>query len=415
MPLEQAVKAFETKVAPTNYRRPTAIITQRMVDDAAATLASLGLESALERRFAKLSDVSVNNVLWVDNTVKSQMKDGIAGLLSKDVASGVRKPTKTTDIGVEEFMRDVLPTVNSMEVLFSNPLVGNLVSLTAPAVADAEPLFKWGNGFAWSYVGNIADSIKEKVKRAGGNVDAALRISLAWSNTDDLDLHSMSPYGHVHFGAKQGILDVDMNAPSSVKTRSPVENQSWVKPTSGAYRVWVHQYEKRENTDVGFTIEIAYNGKVEQYSYASAVRDKVDCFEFTVNRGNIENLKVIDKALTGGGLSQDRWGIKTETFVKVNTLLLSPNHWDDRAIGNKHWFFILEGCNNDEPTRGIYNEFLRTDLDKHRKVFEVLGNRTKCAVSTEQLSGLGFSSTQRNTLTVRVKSGDKPATYNIQF
>lgn len=69
----------------------------------------------------------------------------------------------------------------------------------------------------------------------------------------------------------------------------------------------------------------------------------------------------------------------------------------------------------DEPTRGIYNEFLRNDLDKRRKVFEVLGNRTKCPVSTEQLSGLGFSSTQRNTLTVRVKGTGLQATYNINF
>lgn len=413
-PLETAVRAFETKVAPLNYKRPTAIITQRMVDDAAATLANLGLESALERRYAVLSDVSVNNVLWVDNGVKSQMKDGIAGLLAKDVAS-TAKSDKAKDISVDEFMAKVLPKVSSMEVLFSNQHTGNLVSLTAPAVADAEPLFKWFNGFAWSYAGNITDSIKEKVKRAGGNINADLRVSLAWSNLDDLDLHSSSPYGHVYYGVRQGILDVDMNAPGTRHTRSPVENQSWVKPTSGTYRIWVNQYARREATDVGFTIELAYNGKVEQFSYPKAVVGNVDCFEFTVNKGVVSDLKILDKALTGGSLSQERWGIKTETFVKVNTLMLSPNYWNDQEVGNKHWLFFLDGCINDEPTRGIYNEFLRGDLDKHRKVFEVLGNRTKCPASTEQLSGLGFSSTQRSTLTVRVKGTGLQATYNINF
>lgn len=414
VPLEDAVRSFETKVAPANYRRPTALITQRMVDDAAATLAHLGLESALDRRLAVLSDVSVNNVLWVDNSVKAQMKDGIAGLLAKDVKAPPFNPKLVVDIGVDDFMQKILPVVSSMEVLFANPLAGNLVTLTAPGVADAAPLFKWNNGFAWSYAGNVADSIKEKVKRAGGNVDADLRVSLAWSNYDDLDLHSDSPYGHVYFGDKQRILDVDMNI--SPTTRSPVENQSWVRPRAGTYVIKVHCYTPRETIDVGFTLEMAYNGKVEQYSYPKVARGMLECLQFNVdNRGEVTEIKLLDKNLVGGSISQERWGLKTETFIKVNTLLLSPNFWDDQAVGNKHWFFILEGCATDEPTRGIYNEFLRNDLDKHRKVFEVLGNRTKCPVSTEQLSGLGFSSTQRNTLTVRVKGTGLQATYNINF
>lgn len=412
--LETAVRAFETKVAPANYRRPTALITQRMVDDAAATIANLGLESALDRRLAVMSDVSVNNVLWVDNSVKAQMKDGIAGLLAKDVKAPKIKPKNVVNIGMDQFVANILPVVSSMEVLFTNPLVGNLVTLTAPGVADAEKLFKWNNGFAWSYAGNVADSIKEKVKRAGGNVDADLRVSLAWNNFDDLDLHSVSPYGHVCFHNKAGILDVDMNI--SPNTRTPVENQSWVKPRAGTYVIKVHCYMPRETIDVGFTLEMAYNGKVEQYSYPKVARGMLECLQFNVdNRGEVTEIKLLDKNLVGGSISQERWGLKTETFIKVNTLLLSPNFWDDQAVGNKHWFFILEGCATDEPTRGIYNEFLRNDLDKHRKVFEVLGNRTKCPVSNDQLSGLGFSSTQRNTLTVRVKGTGLQATYNINF
>src|SRR5690606_25086526 len=111
---------------------------------------------------------------------------------------------------------------------------------------------------------------------------------------------------------------------------------------------------------------------------------------------------VVAPGLTGSGIKQDVWGIQTEQFVKVNTLMLSPNHWDGQQIGNKHWFFVLDGCRNDEPTRGIYNEFLRSDLDQHRKVFEVLGDRTKCQPTDEQLSGLGFSSTRGDSVLVRV-------------
>ena len=83
--------------------------------------------------------------------------------------------------------------------------------------------------------------------------------------------------------------------------------------------------------------------------------------------------------------------------------MLSPNHWDGRAVGNKHWFFLINNARNDAPARGLYNEFLRTDLDKHRKVFELVGAKTKVAPSDDQLSGLGFSSTKPAVVTVRLE------------
>lgn len=49
------------------------------------------------------------------------------------------------------------------------------------------------NNFSWAYTGGITDSIKERVKQAGGNVDGELRISLSWFNFDDLDLHVIEP------------------------------------------------------------------------------------------------------------------------------------------------------------------------------------------------------------------------------
>lgn len=424
--LEAAVRAFESKVAPTNYRRTTALITPRMVEEASKTLADLGLEPALERRFATLADVSVNNVLWVNNDVQDKMKDGIAGLLANDVSAPAGKVDKAVDISVDEFMRNVLPKVSSLEALVTNRLSSNLASLTAPVHPDAPKLFKWDNGFGWSYNGNITDSIKERVKAAGGNVNAKLRVSLAWFNHDDLDLHAECPDGHVFYAAKDGqgrygrgvrngqILDVDMNAGHGT-TRTPVENLSWVDPQDGTYRVWVNQFSKRETSNVGFVIEIDGDGAKAQFSYDRGVSGDVEVFSFTVRHGRVENFKVGSKSLVGGGISQEKWELKTETFVKVNTLLLSPNHWDDQAVGNKHWFFVLDGCVNDEPTRGIYNEFLRPELDKHRKVFEVLGNRAKCQPTPDQLSGLGFSSTQRNTLTVRAKGKRLNALYNVNF
>lgn len=43
--------------------------------------------------------------------------------------------------------------------------------------------------------GSVADSFKEKVKAAGGNVDGFMRCSLHWFNYDDLDLHVTEPGG----------------------------------------------------------------------------------------------------------------------------------------------------------------------------------------------------------------------------
>lgn len=92
--------------------------------------------------------------------------------------------------------------------------------------------------------------------------------------------------------------------------------------------------------------------------------------------------------------------------------MLSPNYWENAgSMGNKHWFFILDQCINPNPVRGIYNEFLLGSLEPHRKVFEVLGSKTKCQPTDNQLSGIGFSSTRGDTVTA-IADG---RTFEIQF
>ncbi len=62
----------------------------------------------------------------------------------------------------------------------------------------------------------------------------------------------------------------------------------------------------------------------------------------------------------------------------------------------------MNGCKNNEHIRGFFNEYLRNDLTPHRKVFEVLGSKFIVPESDNQLSGLGFSSSRRNSVYVRV-------------
>lgn len=418
--LDRAVRAYETKVAPTNYKRPKALITKAMVEQAMKTIHDLGLEHALERRHARLSDVSVNSVLFVDNSVQGKMKGGIEGLLMKEVKPAPFDPDKAEEIGVDRFVAEILPKTTGLQAYLENTALGNFVSLTAPVHEDSKSLFRWGNDFAWSYDGDVADSIKERVKRAGGMVEGvAMRVSLAWSNFDDLDIHVVEPSGnHVYYGNKSGKLDVDMNAGSGT-TREPVENVRWVRPLSvGRYQVFVHNYHKRESTGVGFAVEIELGGVLRTFRHERMLgdRERKAVFELMIASDGSANMTVNKDGIVVGDIAQEKWGIRTLSLVKVNSVVLSPNHWDeDQATGNKHWFFLLDGCKNPLPTRGIYNEFLAPGLEKHRKVFEVLGDKTKCPVVDEQLSGIGFSSTKSDRLTVVAVGPKLNKAYTIVF
>lgn len=417
--LEASVKSFETKVAPTNYKRTTALITPGMVKKAMETIESLGLEEALERRFARIEDVSVEDVLWVDSSVKPLMKGGIGDVLMAAAArTPAPEPTDVEDISIDAFVKEHLPQASSIEVMLKNEHLGNLMSITAPVHPEPKRLFRWTNDFAWSYSGNIADSIKERVKKAGGKVDgASLRVSLSWFNYDDLDLHIIQPptrqvrgvIDNIFFGNREGWsggkLDVDMNAGSG-RSREPVENVVWTRsPPDGVYRVMVNNYNRRETADPGFVIEIEAGGKLSQFSYNKGVHGgaTVEVARLFVERGQLIKVESVDPAITAAAASQDKWGLKTEQFVKVNAAMFSPNFWGSNEVGNKHFFLALDGACNDEPTRGIYNEFLDARLEQHRKVFEVIGDKTKCQPTDGQLSGLGFSSTKKDSFMLKVK------------
>lgn len=413
--VEKAVRSFETKVAPQNYRRSSALITPRMIETALSTLDSLGLRNAIERRPARLEDVSVNSVLFVDRSVRSRMRDSLSDLLLPEAQTPDRKGMRS-EIPIEDFLRDILPQTTALELQVLPSHAGNFTSLTAPVHADSGRLFQWPNNFAWSYAGNVTDSIKERVKRAGGQVEGvALRVSLAWENYDDLDLHCVDPQRrHFFFGNKSNVLDVDMNAGSGT-SREPVENMRWQRPTDGQYYFSVHQYSKRESIDVGFTVEIEHANGVATLSYPKPMRtgEEVRVCIIEVRNGAVTSI-IPSAGIEAGIRSKEIWGLRTPDFHRVNSIILSPNHWNGE-FGNKHWFFLLEGAKNPEPTRGFYNEFLHPALVPHRKVFEVLADKTKIAPSDDQLSGVGFSSTLRNKVTVKAMGPNLSNLFTIVF
>lgn len=433
--VERAVQSFEQKVAPQNYKRTSAVITPGMVKKAMETIEQLGLESALERRFAVIGDIFVNDVKWVDGAARPLMKGGLGDVLMQHATTANPKSTekdeeRAEEIGLDDFMRRILPEATGMEVLFKGEHLGHLVSLTAPVHPEPKQLFRWSNDFAWSYAGNVADSIAERVKKAGGKVDGAvLRVSLSWFNYDDLDLHVFEPsacgidfyHDHIYYGNKRGAsggeLDVDMNAGRGT-TREPVENVVWMRAMpNGAYKVVVHNFAQRETSNVGFVVEVESGGKLSHFSYNKTVRSgHIHVVTLHVN-GSVVDLEVGDPSITAANVSQEKWGLQTEQYVKVNAVTLSPNYWGDNAVGNKHTFFFLDGAKCDEPMRGIYNEFLHPRLEPHRKVFEVIGEKTKCqpvSVDGGQLSGLGFSSTKRASVVIKVHQGKKHRLFHVR-
>lgn len=430
--LDVAVKAYEKMVAPENYKRTTALVTPKQVAAAKATVAEMGLTSALSRRFATLNDLTINNILFVDRSAKSKLSgEDPFDTLAASISSKVKVSDQIDEVSIEHFIAEVLPRVESIEVLLENRHAVNFVSLIAPDDATAGRFFKWNNKYSWSYTNDVTDAIKERVKAAGGNVSGDLCCRLSWFNYDDLDLHMMEPDGyHIQFINKGraspsgGTLDVDMNmggGSSHRGTREPVENIFYTdrsKMKEGNYSLFVNNYARVEHQDVGFQIDFDWLGTISSFHYEKAVKTgenvNVVTFKYTRKDG-IEILTSLPSS-SKSAPSQTLWALPSQTFHKVNVLLLSPNHWDDQAAGNKHFFFMLQGAVNDGKARGFYNEFLREDLNVHRKVFEMVGSKMRFEgkESNEQLSGLGFSSTQKNSVTLRVK-GQFTRTLKVNF
>ena len=414
--LESAVKAYEQVVAPANYKRPTALVTESMIKRALETIDNLGIEPALYRRHAVLEDISVADVLYADRTASTKMQ-GVAGLLKGEVKVSTKSLGKIEEIGIDDFIANVLPTCTSLEVLLENKHSSNFCNLVAPMDTTAKGIFKWGSNFSWSYNGNIADSMKQNVKNAGGNVEGCLRFSIQWNdnnnNGNDLDAHCIQPNGReIYYGDKNGgmsgTLDVDIINPGS---KVAVENIIYTdisRMKDGKYEFFVINFNGSSGRN--FTAEIEFDGVTHSYSYEGLTKGKMPVATVT-KKGNTFT---IDHKMKSSESAKEIYGLKTQQFHKVNLVTLSPNFWDEKSIGNKHFMFILEGCKNPEPVRGFYNEFLDDSLNEHRKVFEVLASKMQCPYEEEQLAGLGFSSTQRNELTVKVQ-GSFTRTLKIKF
>lgn len=419
--LDVAVRKYEAIVAPTNYKRPKPIFTQQMLEQAKKTLENLGYMESLPRRFATMDDITVNNILFSNRDAARRLaaKGGITGLndvfaaLKKEAVTNPRQFSRVEKIPIENFIQNVLPTAGELEVYLEGRHERSMVSLIAPAIAGSKTMFKWDNGFSWAYSGNLTDSsLRENVKAAGGSVTGVLRFSIQWNDLDvdknDLDAHCIEPGGNEIYyrnkrnGKTGGNLDVDIINP---KLGVPaVENITWPelsKMDNGSYRFFVRGFSNRGGKK-GFRAEIEFNGEIYSFDYGQCVNtgENVDVAIVRLKNGKF----TIDPKLPYGSTSREIWGLHSNEFVPVSVVMFSPNYWDgQQGVGHRHYFFMLKNCVNPETPNGFYNEFLKSELMEHRHVLEALGAKLSVENASDQLSGLGFSSTKRDELIVKVK------------
>lgn len=425
VPLDEAVTNYERIVAPTNYQRPKPIFTKRMLEEAQEKINELGFGESIYRRYANMADLSINDVLFAnrDYTRDIQDNNNLFDKLRNMTVNKARNFDKVQEIALDDFIKYILPTAVEVELYLSYDLSNNFMSLIAPVNMDAPSMFKWDNPFSWAYKNNIADSLmKERVKALGGDVDVDLRFTIQWNDNEwdknDLDAHCTTPegeeiyYSHMKSSSTKGWLDVDIIHPE--KNKPAVENIQFKdrhQMVPGQYRFRVHQYTYRGG-DNGFKAEIEFDGKVFNFNYPMrlAQDEYVNVARVIVDEDY--NFKM-ESFLDNQTSSVNEWNLIYNSFVPVSLICYSPNYWGDNAVGNKHVFFILKDCLNDGRPNPWFNEYLVSELRDHRKVTEALATIAKVEESDEQLSGIGFSFTQKNKVTLKVKSENIERVFNV--
>lgn len=303
--LDTAVRKYESIVAPSNYKRPKAIFTQKMLNDAKKTIEDMGYMDSLVRRYATLDDITINNILFSNRDAAKRVVGAadIFDVMSKDVTTNPKKFSKVEEISINDFVANVLPHATDIEAYVENAHINNMVSLIAPINVDSKTMFKWNNNFSWAYTGNVTDSMKERVKTAGGRVDGDLRFSIQWNEDGedncDLDAHCIEAngfeicYGSARkpkFSPTRGQLDVDIIDP---RGNIAVENITWasrhtMKP--GKYKFFVRQFSG--SVKKGFRAEIEFDGQIYSYDYPHSMHSGLDVYVADVILDNNWNFSI---------------------------------------------------------------------------------------------------------------------------
>lgn len=440
--INKACVEWNKNVDPVNYMKAKSPITDKQIKEAKKYVEENGYIESFNRRLATIDDIIASEILHMSNGDGKIKEISIFDNIKTSHTQHKKVDyDKVEEVCIEKFMKDILPTATSIEAMFENRMVGNLVTMTKAVSNTAKRITKWtsaATNYSWSYNGNLAgkSQLTQMVEEKGGRVDGVFRFTHSWNeiepNQSLMDLHVFMPgcefndnlKGHFYTTGQRvgwnnrtdhksgGTQDVDYvhQAPIGYV---PVENITFPelsKLPEGVYTCRIHNWSFRKTGGRG-KAEIAFEGNIYQYIYPSTKNNEwVTVAEVTLKNGKFS----IKHCLPVVNDTKKVWNIDTNKFHKVNLVCKSPNHWSENNIGNLHYFFMLENCKTDKPVRSFHNENLTTDLLKHRKVLEVLGSQSLIEPTEKQLSGLGFNSTIPDELLVKVK-GSSQRMFKIKF
>lgn len=459
MSLADACKEYNKRVDPVNYMKAKSPVTAKQIQEAEKFVVENGYADSFDFRCAKITDIDVNEILHTNTSgdIKDQAEVPVFKMIkgsafNKNSGKTANKNSfkNIPEIEVDKFLKDILPGCDSVEAYLEPRLADNFMTLMTTQDKDSKRLFKWSNNFSWTYVNNLTgkSSIQQQVKSQGGTVDAPFRCSIIWNENNDaphtdLDLHCIENFyehyrngkqrraaeDHIYFGTHKkeeqgdkpsalgGFIDLDVISPGQKVAVENIYYDNICLPKSGEifkYTFYIHNFNSGSLS--GARAEIFIQGQLFEYNIPHDFQGKIDLA--TVVFDDTDNFKITHgKYLVNseGSSNEPAFGLDMNRFHQVNLVCLSPNYWGEQ-VGNKHYFFFLEGAKNPGEIRPIHNEFLSPDLLKHRKVFEILGARVKVESTPEQLSGLGFNATVQDNLIVKVseKSG-KDRVLRIKF
>ena len=417
MDLVQACKSWNVKVDPVNYKRAKSPITKTQIAVAQKFVEENGYVESFTRRCATMRDIEASEILHIHNSEKAPIS--IFDAVKTTTSNNNSKIDNAKEIAIEDFMKNILPSSTSVEVFFENKHKNNLVTLITAENKESKPIFQWSNNFSWTYIGNLSgkSQITQAVQKAGGVVDAPFRFSIMWNEDGrsivDFDAHCVyNNSEHIYYGSKRGhltkgTLDVDMIRPHN----TGVENIYWGDLSTlknGEYVFIIRNFDGGRNT--GVKAELYTPVGTFSYEINKEVKEDV-----VIAKVEVKNQQIIsiEHGIEPSIKSEEIYGLSTQQWHPVNLICLSPNYWQNN-VGNKHYFFFIDGCKAEDSIRGFHNEFLCSDLTPHRKVLDVLAHTMQVKTTEDQLSGLGFNATVSDELIVRVK-GSKNQIFKIKF
>lgn len=421
--LNKACQSWNKRVDPVNYMKASAPITSKQIEDAKKFVEENGYAASFDRRFATIDDIKASEIKHINSGIDELKKVSVFDNVKSTSTRHKRNEFDgIEEVDIEKFMKDILPSCTSVKAFLRNSHDGNMVTMTTADDPDSKPIFKWANNYSWTFNGNLAgkSQIKEAIKSRGGKTEGVLNIRLAFPDTtDDYDLHVIEPSGnHISYSnvrevqSSSGMLDldaqgVDGNQPPEKRVENVIYTDLSRMP-QGKYLVYIQNYSQR-GFKTNFTLEIEVDGEITTLELQNlTAHDRINVVEIFLSKGEFE-VKPLPgiRIVNSNSVSKEIYGLNTNEFHEVNLVCLSPNHWGDNNIGNKHYFFMLKECRADNSVRGFHNENLISELLEHRKVMEVLGATNMLNPADNQLAGLGFNSTVKDELIVKLEGSFK--------